>query len=132
MFNATIGPMCQIIKLNVSTAPYYLPAMREKCIPTQPRPVAETSNASPTWRQRSGGRAHQRAGARLNTATAGACSSEGDVSTASARPNPTEKIVETPALSTLSRLPVLKESVRAAAASSQRLNRPSARTHDYK
>ena len=129
MIFAKIGPMCQMINLNFSTALYCLPAKREKCIPTQPRPAVGTSSASPTWRQRSGGRAHQRAGARLNTATAGACSSERDVSMASARPNPTEKIVETPALSMLSRLPVLEVVVRAAAAASpRRLNRPSART----
>ena len=112
--------MFQIINLNILNAHYCPPAKREKCIPTQPRPAVGTSNASPTWRRRSGGRAHQRAGARLNTATAGACSSEGDVSTASARPNPTEKTVETHALSTLSRLLVLEVIVRAAAAASSR------------
>ena len=129
MINARIGPMCQIINLNFSTALYCPPAKREKSIPTQPRPAVETSSANPTWRQRSGGHAYQRAGARLNTATAGACSSEGVVSMASARPNPIAKTVETPARNTLSRLLVLEVIVRAAAAASpRRLNRPSVRT----
>ena len=112
--------MFQIINLNVLNARCCPPVKREKSIPTQPRPVAETSNASPTWRQRSGGPAHQRAGARLNTATDGACSSERVVSTAYARQNPTERIVETPARNMLSRLLVLEVIVRAAAAASPR------------
>ena len=123
LVSVLIGPMFQIINLNVLNARCCPPVKREKSIPTQPRPAVGTSNASPTLRRRSGGPAHQRAGARLNTATAGACSSEGDVSTASARPNPTERIVETPARNMLSRLLVLEVIVRAAAAASPR--RPS-------
>ena len=112
--------MFQIINLNVLNARCCPPVKREKSIPTQPRPEVETSSASPTWRQRSGGPAHQRAGARLNTATDGACSSERVVSTAYARQNPTERIVETPARNMLSRLLVLEVIVRAAAAASPR------------
>ena len=122
MIFARIGPMCQIIKLNFSTAPYYLPAMREKCIPTQPRPAVGTSNASPTWRQRSGGHADLVVQVRRNIVMA-AASSSGPASMACAQGDPTERTAGTPALCTPWRRPVLGESAAAAAAASSR--RPS-------
>ena len=129
MINAIIGPMCQIIKLNFSTAPYYLPAMREKCIPTQRRPVAETSNASPTWRQRSGGHADLLAPSGHSTAMDAATTSGRAATMACARGDHTERTAGTPALYTPWRRPVLEESAAAAAAaSSRRPSSASART----
>ena len=129
MFNARIGPMCPIINLNFSTALYCPPAKREKSIPTQPRPAVETSSASPTWRQRSGGHADLLVQARHNTAMAAATSSGGAATMECVQGDPTGRTAGTPALYTPWRRPVVEESAAAAAAASpRRLNRPSART----
>ena len=98
MISAIIGPIRQIIILNILTALYYLPAKRAKSIPIQPRPVVETSNASPTWRQRSGGHADLLVQARHNTAMAAATSSGGAATTAYVQGDPTGRTAETPAL----------------------------------
>ena len=129
MINARIGPMCQIINLNFSTALYCPPAKREKSIPTQPRPEVETSSVSPTWRQRSGGHADLLVQARHNTAMAAATSLGRAASMACVHGNHIGKTAGTPALNTPWMRPVLEESVAAAAAaSSRRLNRPNVRT----
>ena len=112
--------MFQIINLNVSTAPCCPPAKRGKCIPTQPRPVVETSNASPTWRQRSGGHAHLLVQARRNIVMAAATTSGGAATMACVHGDPSGKTAGTPALYTPWRRPVVEESAAAAAAAPSR------------
>ena len=129
MIFASIGPMCQIINLNSSAARYCLPAKRAKYIPTHPKPAVETRNASPTWRQRSGGHADLLVQARHNTAMAAATSSGGAATTGYVHGDPSERTAGTPAPFTPWRRPVVEESAAAAAAaSSQRLSWASART----
>ena len=129
MIFARIGPMCQTINLNFSTALFCHPAKRAKSIPILPRPEAEISNVSPTWRQRSGGHADLLVQARHNIAMAAATSLGGAASMACVHGDHTERTAGTPALYTPWMRPVLGESAAAAAAaSSRRLNRPIART----